>query len=403
VFSEQASQRLPKHTIWDHAIELTPEAPDTLPGRLLPLTQEEIQAASDFVKEHLERRTIVCSKGPYAANFFFVKKGNGKLRPVQDYRPVNKYTIRNRNVSPLIPQVIDCLVGCTLFTTFDVCWGYNNVRIKEGDEWKAAFLTHEGLFEPTVMFFGLTNSPATFQAMMNTIFCKEINQGWLLVYMDNMAIHTHPFTNETEEEHRKRHQEYVHHILEMLEEHDLFLKPTKCHFEQREIKFLGVMVGNGQLCMDPKKLQGVSDWKQPCNVQEIHKFLGFTGYYHYFVPNYSKITHPLLDLTKTATPWEFGPTQLTTFEELKKCMCAAPVLQQPNFTCKFFLQVDASIYGMGAILSQEGINDTTALAKHTVPKLHPIAYFSATFTPTEHNYNIYEKELLAVMKSLAHW
>jgi hypothetical protein len=105
VFSEQASQRLPKHTIWDHAIELTPDAPDTLPGRLLPLTQEEIQAAHDFVDEHLKRGTIVRSKSQYAANFFFVKKkGDKKLRPIQDYRPVNKYTIRNRNVSPLIPQ-----------------------------------------------------------------------------------------------------------------------------------------------------------------------------------------------------------------------------------------------------------------------------------------------------------
>jgi hypothetical protein len=94
----------------------------------------------------------------------------------------------------------------------------------------------------------------------------------------------------------------------MLEENDLFLKPAKCQFEQCEIKFLGVMVGNGQLRMDPKKLQGVSDWKQPHNVREIRKFLGFTGYYRYFVPNYSKIARPLLDLTKTATPWEFGPT-----------------------------------------------------------------------------------------------
>jgi hypothetical protein len=171
--------------------------------------------------------------------------------------------------------------------------------------------------KPTIMFFGLTNSPATFQAVMNTIFHKEINQGWLSVYMDDMAIHTRPFNNETEEQHRQCHQAYIHHILQMLEENDLFLKPTKCQFEQKEIKFLGVMVGYGQLQMDPKKLQGVADWKQPCNVQEICKFLGFTGYYCYFVPNYSKIVQPLLDLTKTATPWEFGPTQLSAFEELK--------------------------------------------------------------------------------------
>ncbi len=170
VFSEEQSQQLPKHTIWDHAIELLPGAPTTMPGRLLPLNQKEIEEVHKFVQEHLARGTIRESWSPYAANFFFIKKKDGKLRPVQDYQPINKWTMKNRNVSPLIPQVIDRLRGCTLFTKVDVRWGYNNIRIKEGDEWKAAFLTPEGLFKPTVMFFGLTNSPTTFQMMMNTIF-----------------------------------------------------------------------------------------------------------------------------------------------------------------------------------------------------------------------------------------
>jgi hypothetical protein len=109
---------------------------------------------------------------------------------MQDYRPVNQWTIKNRYPLPLIPQLVDRLTGCTLYTKFDIRWGYNNIRIKEGDEWKAAFLTNEGLFEPTVMFFGLTNSPATFQTMMNTIFAVEVAEGWLTIYMDDMAIHT---------------------------------------------------------------------------------------------------------------------------------------------------------------------------------------------------------------------
>ena len=120
VFSEEESHCLPQHTVWDHAIELLPGAPHTLPGRLLPLTQAEIAETDKFIEEHLERNTIRKSISPYAANFFFVKKKDGKLRPVQDYRPVNKWTKRNRNVSPLIPQIIDCLQGCTLFTKFDV-------------------------------------------------------------------------------------------------------------------------------------------------------------------------------------------------------------------------------------------------------------------------------------------
>jgi len=145
-----------------------------MPGRLLPLNQKEIEEVHKFIQEHLARGTIRESWSPYAANFFFIKKKDGKLQPVQDYRLINKWTMKNCNVSPLIPQVINRLRGCTLFTKVDVHWGYNNIWIKEGDKWKAAFLTPEGLFEPTVMFFSLTNSPATFQMMMNTIFRTEV-------------------------------------------------------------------------------------------------------------------------------------------------------------------------------------------------------------------------------------
>ncbi len=150
-------------------------------------------------------------------NFFFVKKKDGKLRPVQDYHPVNHWTQKNHNVSPLIPQTIDCLAGWTLFTKFDICWGYNNVHIQEGDEWKAAFLTPKGLFEPTVMFFRLTNSPATFQMMMNMIFHREVAQGWMSVYMDNLAIHTKQKLGETEEQHQHRHRAHIHHVLDILQ------------------------------------------------------------------------------------------------------------------------------------------------------------------------------------------
>jgi hypothetical protein len=279
VFDEEKSQRLPKHTIWDHAIELLPNAPATLLARLLPLNQKEQEEMQKFMEEHLKRGTIRESWSPYAVNFFFIKKKDGKLRPVQDYRPINKWTKKNHNMSPLIPQTIDRLSGCTLFTKFDVRWGYNNVRIKKGDEWKAAFLTPEGLFEPTVMFFGLTNSPAMFQMMMNTIFRTEVAQGWLSVYMDNIAIHTKPRPQESEEQHYARHQQYTHHVLDKLEEHDLYLKPEKCAFEKTEIEYLGVIIGQNKIRMDPSKLKGIADWPIPRNPTEIRQFLGFTGYY----------------------------------------------------------------------------------------------------------------------------
>ena len=125
--------------------------------------------------------------------------------------------------------------------------------------------------------------------MMNTIFQKEVTQGWLAVYMNDIAIHTKPREGETEEEHVRCHQNYTHHVLEVLEKNDLYLKPEKCEFKKQEIEYLGVIVGQNSLRMDPKKLQSVAEWPHPKNPTEIRQFLGFTGYYRYFVPNYSKI------------------------------------------------------------------------------------------------------------------
>ncbi len=156
------------------------------------------------------------------------------------------------------------------------------------------------------MFFGLTNSPATFQMMMNTIFHTEVAQGWLSVYMDDIAIHTKRKPNETEQQHIERHCLYTHHMLHKLEQNNLYLKPEKCDFEKKEIDYLSVIVSNSKMQMDPKKLNGVADWPIPKNPTDIHKFLGFTGYYQYFVQGYSKIACPLLDLTKKAVVWHWG-------------------------------------------------------------------------------------------------
>ena len=139
-----------------------------------------------------------------------------------------------------MPQLIDRLRGCTLFTGMDVEWGYNEVLIKEEDRWKAAFITNKGLFEPTVMFFGLTNSPATFQTMMNTIFRDLIDGGSITIYMDDIAIHTGRKEGETENDHLVRHRNLVRQVLDRLCKNDLHLNPEKCAFEQDHLDFLGV-------------------------------------------------------------------------------------------------------------------------------------------------------------------
>jgi Reverse transcriptase (RNA-dependent DNA polymerase) len=326
VFSEEASHEFPPSRPWDHAIELKPGAPATLPGKLIPLSQAELVELQSFVKEHTARGTIRPSKSPYKSRFFYIKKKDGRLRPVQDYRPVNEWTICNTYPLPLIPELIDRLSGCSLYTKFNICWGYNNIRIKEGDEWKAVFITNEGLFEPTVMFFGLTNSPATFQMMMNSIFTNEIAEKWLTVYMDNMAIHTQRLKHEMEEQHVQRHQNYIKRILAKLMEHNLFLKPEKCTFEQPSIKFLGVWITQGEVQMDDTKVEKVCNWRPPTNVTEVRKFLGFTGYYRYFIRDYSKIAQPLLQLTHLTSTWHWDEDEQTAFETLCQAMINKPVL-----------------------------------------------------------------------------
>ena len=206
--------------------------------------------------------------------------------------------------------------------------------------------------------------------------------GWFSIFMDDGIIHTKCLLDETPERHLKRHRKYIHEIFDILAENDLFIKLEKCTFEQEETDYLGVIVGKGRLRMDLKKLQGVANYPVPQNVTDIRAFLGFTGYYRYFVQNYSAIVRPLLDLTKKGSIFKWEPCHQEAFDKIRAIMCKAPVLLQPDFNKKFYLQTDASAYGMGAVLSQEG-ETTPSLAIHKKPVLHPIAYFSATFTPTE--------------------
>src|SRR5262245_38078995 len=177
-----------------------------------------------------------------ASPFFFVKKKDGRLRPVQDNRKLNNMTIKNKYPLPLITELIDTLQNAKYFTKLDVRWGYNNVRIKESDKFKAAFRTNRGLFEPLVMFFGLTNSPATFQNMMNDIFHVEVSQGYVLIYLDNILV----FDKDLE-----THHKHVRQVLEHLREHKLYLKPEKCKFDASEVEYLGVIVSKGKVKMDP--------------------------------------------------------------------------------------------------------------------------------------------------------
>jgi hypothetical protein len=288
VFSEEKAARFPESRPWDHKIEMK----DTFVPKSFKtynLTPQEQIELDKFLKENLEKGYIRPSQSPMASPFFFVDKKDGKLRPCQDYRYLNEHTVKNAYPLPLITELLDKLKGAQRFTKLDVRWEYNNVRICDGDQWKAAFKTNRGLFEPTVMFFGLCNSPATFQAMMDDIFGDMINECIIIVYMDDIFLFAPDeitLTNNT-----KR-------VLARLQENDLFLKPTKCEFNKIKVEYLGLVIEEGKISMDPGKLKGIRDWPAPTTVKQTRGFLGFGNFYRRFIWHFSELAKPLNDLLK---------------------------------------------------------------------------------------------------------
>jgi hypothetical protein len=263
VFSEEGFAKLPNRKPWDHAIELVPSA-QPKGCKVYPLSVKEQAELDVFLTENLETGHIQQSKSPMASPVFFIKKKDGSLRLVQDYRMLNEMTVKNKYLLPLIPELINQLRGAKYFTKLDIRCGFNNVRIKEGDEWKAAFRTNRGLFEPLVMFFGLTNSPATFQTMMNEIFIDMISEGVVVVYLDDILI----FTKTLDE-----HQQVTRRVLGKLAEHELFLRPEKCEFEKTRIEYLGLIISENHVEMDPVKVAGVAELPQPKNKREVQSSL----------------------------------------------------------------------------------------------------------------------------------
>jgi len=217
-------------------------------GKIYSLSRVEREEVQEFVKNQLRKGYIRPSKSPQTSPVFFVLKKDGKKRMVQDYQYLDSWTIRNNYILPLISDLINSIGKKKVFTKMDLRWGYNNVRIKEGDEWKVAFLMPEGLFEPTVMFFGLTNSPTIFQAMMNDLLRDLVVEEKVAVFIDDVMVAT-----ETEE----GHDEIVEEVLRRLEENNLFVKPEKCVWKVREVGFLGVIIGEDGVRMKKEKIQGV--------------------------------------------------------------------------------------------------------------------------------------------------
>jgi len=267
----------------------------------------------------------------------------------------------------------------------DVRWGYNNIRMREGDEWKAAFKTPFRHHKPVVMYFGLTNSPATFQTMMDVIF-QDLKEGKVVVvYIDDILV----FMNRDVE----CHQEVVREVLKRLQDNDLYLKPEKCFFERDKVEFLGLIVKNGHVSMDPTKVNGITKWPMPTCVKEIQSFMGFANFYRRFIFGFSDIARPMNNLTKKGVKWEWTDKCQDTFDNLKERFTSAPVLVMPDVTKKMKIETDASDYTTGTVLSQleeDGI-------------WHPVAFYSKSMNDAERNYDIHDKELLAIIRALEEW
>ena len=241
-----------------------------------------------------------------------------------------------------------------------------------------------GLFESLVMTFGLCNAPATFQTFMDTELADLIDTGHVVVYLDDILIFVHTIAKVTK---------FTHMVLQRLLDLDLYLQLVKCSFNQTSMEYLGLIISEGELRMDPVKINAVADWPMPTKVKDIQGFLGFCNFYCCFVRNYSTLACPLFDLTKKDTPFLWGSTQADAFQKLQNAITTSPVLLLPDYGKPFTLITDASDYTTGAILEQED----------AFGRSYPVAYYSKSLQPAERNYKIHDKELLAIVHALTHF
>ncbi|KAL0162334.1 hypothetical protein M9458_041730, partial [Cirrhinus mrigala] len=384
VFSKTAATQLPPHRRWDCAIDLVPHA--TLPkGKVYPLSLPERQAMEEYVAEALAQGFIQPSTSPAASSFFFVAKKDGGLRPCIDYRTLNEQTVKFAYPLPLIPSTLEELRQAKVFSKLDLRSAYNLIRIRRGDEWKTAFVTPSGHYEYRVMPYGLANSPSIFQNFMNEIFRDMLHQ-YVVVYIDDILIYSNDLQS---------HIFHVTQVLQRLRQYHLYLKGEKCEFHQTRVQFLGYYISPEGIEMDPKKITAVQDWPIPTTVKELQRFLGFANFYRRFIKGYSQITSALTSLLKGAKKTiTWTPAAQAVFIQLKTAFCTAPILKHPDPNLPFVVEVDAATTGVGATLSQW---------HGKPPVLHPCAYFSKKLSPAEQNYDVGNRELLAIKLALDEW
>eukprot|EP00253_Pinus_taeda_P031986 PITA_31986 len=316
---------------------------------------------------------------PCAVPTVLAPKKGGEWRMCTDSRAFNKITVRYRFPLPRMDDMMDCLSGAAYFSNIDLKSGYHQIRIREGDEWKTTFKTNEGLYEWLVMPFGLSNAPSTFMRLMNEVL-MEFNGKFVIVYLDDILIFS-----KTKEEHFRHLQS----VLRKLQQNKLLINLKKCTFFQRELVYLGFVIAENELKMDPEKVTAIVSWPSPKSLFEVRSFHGLARFYRKFIRNFSKICAPMLDtIKKVNQPFRWTEAAKHSFQILKKKITERPVLRLPDFNKLFQVRCDASGTAIGVVLSQED---------------RPVAYFNEKLNESRQKYLTYDKEFYAIVQALKHW
>ena len=376
VFPVDAPDTLPPDRTIRHFIDFIPGASLlNLPHyRLSPAQNAELQRQEE---ELLRRGFIRESHSPCAVPALLAPKKDGTWRLCVDCRAINRITVRYRFPIPRIDDLLDQLSGAAIFSKLDLRNGYHQVRIREGDEWKTALKTSEGLYEWLVMPFGLSNAPSTFMRLMNEVL-RPFSGKFLVVYFDDILIYSR-----TTAEHELR----LRKVCAKLQEEKLYTNVSKCSFLRQSVEFLGFVISAARVAVDPSKTAAIREWPTPTSQTEVRSFHGLAQFYRRFVRNFSSLAAPLTDLLKLPKfDWSIQADR--AFQQLKVALISSPVLRLPDFDKLFDVATDASGVGIGAVLSQE---------------LHPVSFFSEKLSEAKGRYSNYDRELYAIVQSLKFW
>lgn len=372
-------KELGKTSLTEMEIKLKNDIPITY--RPYRLSLSERSKVKEMVSEMLNNDIIRESFSEYASPIILVAKKSGDTRLCVDYRALNQKTLKEKYPMPLIDDQIDSLSGQVFFTSLDLTSGYYQVPVSEGSKHLTAFVTPDGHYEYNRMPFGLTNAPAVFQRLILSLLRKRNTPG-VMAYMDDIIIASKTIGEGLEK---------LSIVLDLIQEANLTLNLSKCHFFKRSIDYLGFEVSSKGVRPGARKVEAVKSFKAPENVHEVRQFIGLASFFRRFVEGFASIAKPLTSLTKSNVPWIWSEAQEKSFSKLKEVLISRPILAIFNPDYLTELHTDASSIGLGGILLQR--------ATESAP-LQAVAYFSRQTTPEEHHFHSYELETLAVVSSL---